>query len=962
MVKKRKLIKSLAVTMLAVCLLAQEMAVSFAAKESSAESTGEAVDSGYESDFYYTAYDTYNDYITGITAESSVTRTLTVSAQAYDTNTSKNVTESEYDGVGAITAPEDGLLVIPVSVEESGFYNITLDYYPVSDGTASIKFELLVDGGLPFYEAQNMGLKRTWKDEEEKDYDSQGNQIRLPSQEAPRWMSATLSDSNGYLQEPFRFWLEEGSHTLTFSVYQNTLVLGRVTLEPPKQYASYENVQKEYERQGYTDAKSTYRVEAEKASAKSDRSIVIVNDKTSPVTVPYSGAELVYNAIGGDNWKTVGEWVEWEVEAPEDGLYTIVFRYKQDTKSGDVSFRKLYIDGEVPFEEAQSLVFGYDGRWQTTALGNGEEDYRFYLAEGKHTIRLEATLGSYSSMISRVREALDGLNEIYTDIMIVTGADPDTERDYQFEKIIPDVLEQMKVSLAELQEIEKGLEQLSGEVGGENTAVVRRLCTDLEKMLEEPESISKRLSNFMSDITSLGTWINTRREQPLQLDYLMLSNVTDGVPKDKSGFFALIKYYIQQFFYSFKMDYANVGNKKVDVDKEITVWIASGRDQTDIIRQLVNETFTAEYGIGVNVQLVNSGALLPATLANVEPDVYLGMGQTTPVDYALRNAVVDLTQFEDLEEVLQRFYPESLVPFYLDNSLYALPETMSYPMIFYRKDILTELGIKEEDLSTWESLLQKVLPELDMNNFDFGLTTGMNTYGNFLYQNGGSFYTEDYTAAALDTAEAIEAFETMTGMYTDYGLPLSFDFSNRFRSGQMPLAIVDFTSYNQLSVFAPEIEGLWGMLPIPGTEDEEGNIDNSAVCSVSGAVILSGSDAINESWEFLKWWTSADTQARYGSELETVMGTGARYASANINAMKSVEWDHGIKDALARQRENLIGMPSVAGGYYTSRNFDFAFRDVVYDGKNLREVLADTTVTINKEISSKRKEFYGKSK
>lgn len=958
MIKKKKLVKSFAAAALAVCLLSQEWTVAFAAKDASAENGAETE----KSDFYYTAYDTYNDYIAGITTESNVTRTLTISPQTYDTGMSKDVTKKEYDGVPAVIASEDSLLVIPVSVEESGFYNITLDYYPVTDGDASIKFELLIDGQLPFHEAQNLSLKRVWKDEEEKDYDSQGNQIRLPAKEAPRWMTATLSDTNGYSQEPFRFWLDEGSHMISFSVYQNTLALSQLTLEQPKQHVSYEDMSKEYERQGYTEATGTYRVEAEEASAKSDRSIVIVNDKTSPVTVPYSGAELVYNAIGGSNWKTVGEWVEWELEAPEDGLYTIVLRYKQDTKSGDVSFRKLYIDGEVPFEEAQSLVFGYNGSWQTTALGDDGEAYQFYLTEGKHTIRLEATLGSYSNMISRVSDALNGLNDIYTGIMIVTGADPDTDRDYQFEKNIPDVLEQMEVSLAELQELEEELEHLSGETGGENTAVIRRLCTDLEKMLEDPESISKRLSNFMSDITSLGTWINSSREQPLQLDYLMLSNVTDGVPKDKSSLFALIRYYIQQFIYSFKMDYANVGNKEIEVEKEITVWIASGRDQADIIRQLVNETFIAEYGIGVNVQLVSGGALLPATLAGVGPDVYLGMGQTTPVDYALRNAVVDLTQFEDLEAVLERFYPESLVSFYLDDSLYALPETMSYPMIFYRKDIMTELGIKEEDLSTWESLLQKVLPELDMNNFDFGLTTGMNTYGNFLYQKGGSFYTEDYKAAALDTAEAIDAFETMTSMYTDYGLPLSFDFSNRFRSGQMPLAIVDFTSYNQLSVFAPEIEGLWGMRPIPGTEDEDGNIDNSALCSVSGAVILSNSEAVEESWEFLKWWTSADTQARYGRELETVMGTGARYASANIEAMKAVEWDRGIKEALTVQRESLVGMPSIAGGYYTSRNFDFAFRDVVYDDANLREVLADTNVTINKEITSKREEFYGKSR
>ena len=349
---------------------------------------------------------------------------------------------------------------------------------------------------------------------------------------------------------------------------------------------------------------------------------------------------------------------------------------------------------------------------------------------------------------------------------------------------------------------------------------------------------------------------------------------------------------------------------------------------------------------------------MPATLAGIGPDVYLGMAQNQPVEYALRNAVVDLSQFKDIDEVKGRFYENSLTSFYLDEGLYALPETMSYPMLFYRKDILTQLGITEADLRTWDGLLQKVLPELDMNNFDFGLPSTISMYGNFLYQNGGSFYNDTNTASAFNTAEAIEAFETMTTMFTDYGIPKSYDFANRFRSGQMPLAVVDFTSFNQLSIFAPEIEGQWGMLPIPGIEDEEGNVDNTAICTVTGSIILDNSDYVEESWEFIKWWTSDEIQSRYGKELETIMGTGARYASANIKAMQSVEWERGIKQALIEQQNHIIGMPNIAGGYYTTRSFDFAFRDVVYNSENLRETLVDAAINITKEIESKRGEFY----
>lgn len=948
MKKKKIFVKSLFVLLLSVCIASQSIVYA---------DTGEIAEEE-SSDFYYYAQDTYADYIKKLEGKENASKTLYVSSDSYDLSDSENVKMAEYDGIKAVSVVESGTLTIPVVVKESGFYNMALNYYPVSSGTSSIKLEVTIDGELPFYEAQSFTLKRVWQDSAEKEYDSQGNQIRLSSKETPVWMKQTLTDSSGFTQEPLCFYFEEGEHTIRLSVYQNDLVLSQLQLIPPQELPSYETVSSSYESQGYVDAAETRRVEAEESSAKSDRSIVTINDRTSPATVPYSGKEIIYNSIGAGSWKNVGEWIEWEVEAPEDGLYTIALRYKQDTKQGDVSFRTLYIDGEIPFEEAKSLAFTYNGNWQTEALGNEAGAYKFYLNKGTHRIRLEATLGAYSNMISRVSTALSELNHIYTDIVMVTGPKPDVDRDYQFEKIIPEVLEDMKVSSTELKEIERQMEDLTGETGGQSTAVIRRLHKQLDEMIDDSESISKRLNNFMSDITSLGTWINTSREQPLQLDYIMLSNETEGVPNDECGLFATLKYHVSQFFYSFVMDYANVGNQETEVEKEITVWVSTGRDQADIIRQLVNEKFIPEYGIGVNVQLVNAGSLMPATLADVGPDVYLGMTQTQPVEYALRNAVVDLSGFEDMDEVLGRFYEDSLTPFYLDDSLYALPETMSYPMLFYRKDILTELGIKEEDLTTWDSLLQTVLPELDMNNFDFGIPSTINSYGNFLYQNGGSFYNEKNTASAFNTAEAIKAFETITTMFTDYGLPKSYDFANRFRSGQMPLAVAEYTSYNQLSIFAPEIEGLWGMLPIPGVEDEEGIINNTALCSVTGAVILSNSDYQEEAWTFLKWWTDGETQSRYANELETVMGTGARYASANIEAMQSVEWDRSIKEALTKQQNNLAAMPSIAGGYYTTRSYDFAFRDVVYNGKNMRETLADAATEITKEIESKRSEFY----
>ncbi len=1059
---------------------------------------------------------------------------------------------------------EGGKVVWKFTVPKAGAYNIKMDYYIVPGVTTAAKFAVGIDGYYPFSEAESVSLSRVWIDGDKTLVDTQGNQVRPSSSESAEWQSEALADTNGFSQEIYRFYLTEGEHEISFEVFKNSFAVGSLSFTAPETAKSYAELLAEYKKLGYKDAtKALEPLQAENIRAKSDKSITTMNDRGSPMTYPSDSFNVVYNCIGGSNWNTAGQWVEWDLEVPEDGLYTIVLRFKQSAKANDVSSRALYIDGELPFAEAERLIFDYSSGWQVAALGDGNgAAYKFYLTKGTHTLRLVANLGNYSDVLSDVNTALSDLNEIYRNILMVTGSSPDTDRDYEFDKLIPETLEKINVMIGTLKELEQRVEtitsgggqstavfkrlytqleamaekhksiakrfstfktnitslgtwindarsqplaidyiQLSTEQtelpekeagfftiiwyyikqffgsfvmdystvgnlendadkeitvwiatgrdqadiirqmgthtlrlvanlgnysdvlsdvntalsdlneiyrnilmvtgsspdtdrdyefdklipetlekinvmigtlkeleqrvetitsgGGQSTAVFKRLYTQLEAMAEKHKSIAKRFSTFKTNITSLGTWINDARSQPLAIDYIQLSTEQTELPEKEAGFFTIIWYYIKQFFGSFVMDYSTVGNLENDADKEITVWIATGRDQADIIRQMANDTFTPQHGISANIQLVNAGALLPATLAGIGPDVYIGMDETSPVNYALRNAVVDLSKLEGVDEVTSRFYESALLPFRLDGGLYAIPETMVYPMMFYRKDILTDLGITEEDLTTWDSLLQKVLPELEMNYFEFGMTTTIKNYAMLLEQYGGKFYNDDNTASALSSQEALKAFQHMTALFTDYGLDLTFDFSNRFRSGEMPLAITDFSAYNQMSVFAPEIDGLWGMMPVPGTKDENGNINNATVCTVTGVVILSKSKDVDSAWEFVKWWTEAEVQSRYGTDLETVMGTGARYASANVEAMKSVQWDRNVSAALMNQLESVVGMPQIAGSYFTSRHFDFAFRDVVYSGLNAREALEDASEDITNEIQDKRNEFYG---
>lgn len=875
---------------------------------------------------------------------------------------------SEYKGfTGNIaTTTDSGVLTFPVQVQNSAFYQIKVEYFPVEGDGGIIVRTLSLDGTVPYQEANGIEFSRTWIDETKVGAlkDKLGNDIRPKQIEKPEWNNTFLFDPSGFHSSPLLIYLSKGDHKITLTSQMESLAIRKITLIPNNETKSYDEIKTAQDAVNADNNPETIIIQGEEASAKSDQTLYPMQDRSSPDVVPYDVNLQRFNTIGGERWKTVGQWIEWTVDVPDDAFYTLALRWKQDIKMNDVSVRECWIDGALPFKEASNLLFDYNGGWQISKLSDSDSGvpYRFYFTKGPHTIRLKVGLGEYAAIAEKAQSLLFDLNKIYRQIVTITGPQPDQYRDYQFKITIPSTIETMKEVQKNISEMESTINSMTGG-GGQNTAVLSKLSFQINGMTSDVETIAYRLIDFQNNISSFGSWINQIKEQPLEIDYLMLSAGNSVLPRAEAPVYSVVWHYLKQFIASFTTDYTEIGMMDGQTQEDITVWIGSGmgttagRDQSQLIRQLINEYYTPSHKTTVQLQLVSMGSLLPATLAGIGPDVALQQSQADPLNYALRNAVVDLASFPDVKTVEDRFYQSALDPFILGGHLYAIPETQSYPMLFFRKDILDELGISLDLLDDWDSLLLTVLPKIQKSYLQFGLLANINSYAMLLYQENGSFYEQDNQKSGLDSIQGIAAFEKFTSIYTEYKQLLAFDFANRFRTGEMPIAINDFTAYNQLSVFAPEMKGLWGMRPVPGVRQADGTINRTVASSVSGGIILANSKNRNEAWDFLKWWTQDDTQAMYGKELESIMGAAARYPTANIKAMEKMQWEKEIKANLKIQQLQTKAIPEVPGGYFTPRHFDFAFRNVVLSGKDVRETIIKAARNISDEIINKRKEF-----
>ena len=891
---------------------------------------------------------------------------------------------TNYEGTDkALFTDTDSSVSFHVQVPQTGYYNLYMEYLiPESRGVAAER-GVRINGEFPFEDAQNITFTRIWTDGGEVKTDNQGNQIRPTQIEVYDWQSSCFEDDMGYITEPYRFYLEKGDNEITLEAENEPMIIRKFMVAPVSVIQSYEEYAAKYPDISDQAAAAGYiqTIQGEDSTLRSESSLYAKYDRSSPTTYPNSITNTVLNYVGGDTWRSSGQWIEWEFEVPEDGYYNIMIKGRQNYSRGSVSSRTVYIDGEIPFSEMKEISYAYSNDWECKDLADDNGvPYNFYLTKGIHTIRLEATLGGVGPILEELEDSTYRANQIYRKILVYTGANPDRYRDYYIEANYPEVMEAMELESKRLFKIVDDTVSYSGQKA-DNIAAAQTVAQQMERFCEKPNKITLEFTTFKDNITALGTASLNMSETKLDIDYLVVSGTGVTPKKDQANIFTKLWHEIKSFFASFFVDYNSVGDvyDESGDDEVVKVWILTGRDQGTILKSMVDDTFTPESGVKVNVEIVDPTALLNAVLAGRGPNVVLSVGADQPVNYALRGAAEDITQFDDWEEVLSHYTPSSYEQYGLDGHIYAIPETQTFNVMFYRKDVLEEMGLEVPD--TWQELIE-MLPTIQGNNLSVGIPTAagssstttastavasnvpdLSLYFTLLYQYGGDMYNEMGTKTTVDDEAGIQAFDDYVRYFNDYGLPTIYDFVSRFRSGEMPIGISAYSTYNTLMVSAPEIRGLWDFTLIPGTEytnpDGTTYIDRSDFITGSATMMIATEDESlkQKSWEFMKWWAEPDTQVRFGREIEALLGSSARYATANKDAFEQLSWSADDIKVLSEQWDQTVGIREVPGGYYTGRHITNAIRKVINDKDDSRETIIDYSIKINEEIEKKRNEF-----
>ena len=965
-----------------------------------------------------------------------------------------------YDGKASLYTPSTGTATWTLDLDTTKMYILVLECYPVANKAASIERKFYINGKIPFAEARYVTISKIWRNSYESgsftvpkkedpdtylakatqlgikaekivdentdivtikyempDYwtkdiseyiddvavrffkeDIDRNEIRSGLVQDPEWITYTIKDSNGFMQEPFQFaigpdqYAVEPTTTISLESVNEPLAIRSIQLVPYVPMETYEQYLSKYE--GVASGTDKIKIEAEYYSAASSQTIYPVSDTTSAITSPTATDRTVLNTVGGDKWQSAGQWIEYKFKVSESGMYSIATRFKQNVLDGMYTSRALYIYSDdtlsgsdkgyyngIPFAEAGRLQFNYASDWQSGKLTDGKDTFKIYFEAGvEYTIRFEVTLGNMGDVVNRVQKSLNEINNAYLNILKLTGTTPDEYRDYGFSRVMPDTMISMIKQARELDAVSQEL-QAAASVKSSMTATLDKIVRLLNEMGKDDDAVAKNLEQLKTQIGSLGTWVGNAKTQPLVLDYIVIQGADDeSLPKANPNIFQALWYEITCFVQSFFRNYNRMGSMtEISEEESVEVWLAYGRDQSQVIRGLINSDFTPyaeeKGGVPIDLKLVAASTLLPSILSGMGPDVYIGVAQGTVINYAIRGALLPMDvqlnpdgtiirdadgqplPRKDFESVASDFNDAAMLVLGIDDALgehhyYGLPETQNFTMMFIREDIFAELG--KAPPQTWDEV-KAIIPLLQSNNMQIGMTKDENI---FLYQLGGDLFADNGMRINLDSNVALEAFNTMCEMFTMYSFPYKYDFPNRFRTGEMPIGFASYTdTYNKLKVFATEIEGLWGFYPLPGYKDENGNINNSSVSTITAICIITDCKNIEGAWSFSKWHAGAECQIDYSNEMVAILGPSAKHATANTKALESLPWTAKEYTELQKQFNNLAAIPNYPGRYIVERYTQFAFLAAYDDNMDPVDEMQRYITTINVEITRKRAEF-----
>lgn len=913
-------------------------------------------DSLVSSDYMYTDYLMYLDQDYGV---GSYTASPVGGAEPYEPAGD----QPAYEG-GAVELGYEESAEYRINVDKAGVYYLAVDYYSAGNSYLDYTVEVKINGAAQYQEWKTVELSLYWRDSvEEYLKDRYGDEIAPSQERINQWNHTWLYNNTYSSTHPLYATLEAGENIITlFNRSNDGLALGSLYVESPgEKIPVYEEYRQQYASEQPVAKPDTILVSATEYTVKNSAEI-IYKSTANPAMTPYDAEYKLLNTL---SWTKPGNEISYELAVETSGLYKLGFHYMNEKEEFN-SYESIRIDGEVPFRELECYAFPYSGGgWANEVLSDAEGNpYYIYLSAGTHTLTIRAEMEPVIEAWRYGQLIAEHVTQFSLDIKKISGQDADKYRTWKMTQYIPEIPDYLAAYKTIIRHI-RFLLQKESEFGinGALLTYLDKAEVFIDDMAEYPDEIALYAASLTgadnSVLVAVSKFTSSIMNVNFSLDTIYAFG-EDKMSRAEAGIFAKTGDAVKTVYYSFVSEKYNTDAARGD---ELTIWVSRALTHVDLLQKLADTEFTPRTGIRVKISVMpDANKLTLACAADETPDIALGLSSHMPFDLACRGALYDMTQYDDYWEVSNRFVAGALVPYVYNEGVYAMPETLDFNAVIYRTDIFENLGLEAPD--TWDELIE-LLPSLQRYgmNFYHNISSGVGYKWFYqttplIFQNGGKLYAQDGTVTAIDQPGAVKGLRRLGELFVAYSLDTQVqEFFNSFRYSVLPIGIVDSNAYVLIKNGATELEGQWKLAPYLGTVQEDGSINRNFVANGSGGVIFADTEMPDEAWEFMKWWTSTETQVEYTYTLRSTYGDTYFWLPSNVEALEQAPIDQEDKQVILEMVRQLRDVSRTPGQYLLERSISDIWNAMVFDGTSAQVAADEKVIAINREITKKMKEL-----
>jgi ABC-type glycerol-3-phosphate transport system substrate-binding protein len=312
--------------------------------------------------------------------------------------------------------------------------------------------------------------------------------------------------------------------------------------------------------------------------------------------------------------------------------------------------------------------------------------------------------------------------------------------------------------------------------------------------------------------------------------------------------------------------------------------------------------------------------VMAAIAAKTPPDAAVGYPSMFS-DYKTANAIVELDPYindpkigftaEDLKDVFPAFMEECKFPQY-GNKFYAFPFTKSALGMYYNLDLIKAAGFSAPP-KTWKEFEEQCLAITKKTGKKaYAYKDDASTVDGFFFSRGVYQLNPDQTKAIFNGPEHVESLAMVKRLF-DAGAAYKPEGANAdqaaFGKGDVAFTFGSTSGlfyYKQAVTTSGNLVKEWGHTIIPQTDPK-----NAKTVLYGGSFVVFKSTDIKQkaAWLFLKYFTSTEVTAKWGSQ--------SGYFPVRASAASLLK-DYFAKDPIAKEQwETIVPFgypePSVRG-------------------------------------------------